>query len=100
MVAGDVKQISIDHDEQGGIVLEHKSTEDASIKKGGYENADDDSNITSTFNKIYIKNVKLIGGSSVYIVNGEVYYPESIDVNLDRLPEEYRGFFKFNAFER
>jgi capsular polysaccharide biosynthesis protein len=48
----------------------------------------------------YIKNVKLIGGSSVYIVNGEVYYPESIDVNLDRLPEEYRGFFKFNAFEK
>lgn len=44
----------------------------------------------------YVKNVQLIGGSSIYINNGEVFHPESIDVNLDRFAEEYRGFFNYN----
>lgn len=55
---GDVLEIFISHPEQGGITLEHKSTEDATFKKGGFQNADDDANITSSGNFIYIKNRK------------------------------------------
>ena len=58
IIAGDIKEIAIDHPELGGIVLEHKSTEDVSFVKGGYQNADDDGSITATGTKIFVKNYK------------------------------------------
>jgi len=42
-----------------------------------------------------LKNVTLIGGSSVYQYEGKFFYPEPVDVKFDRFAEEYRGTFEY-----
>lgn len=52
IIAGDLRDITIDHDELGQLVLEHKSTEDVTLDKGGFRSNDDDGNHTSSLNRI------------------------------------------------
>lgn len=56
IIAGDIREYSIDHPELGSIVLDAKSTEDNEINIGGFENVDDDAGITSGGERIYQKN--------------------------------------------
>lgn len=56
--AGDVLQIDIQHDEFGDRTVEFKSGEDCTWNKGGFVSTDDDSNITSTSQRINQKNMK------------------------------------------
>jgi capsular polysaccharide biosynthesis protein len=77
------------------------------IKKNFYNNKSSltlnqkrSSNVINIEKINYFKYIKLIGGSSIYIVNDEAHYPEPIDVSLDRFAEEYRGFFEYNYSEK
>ena len=58
IIAGDIKEIAIDHPSLGGIVLEHKTSDDFTLRKGGYQNTDDESSITAVGTKIFVKNYK------------------------------------------
>jgi len=58
IVAGDVKEIAVDHPGLGGYVFEHKSTEDFNFRKGGFQNRDDDGDNTSSGTKIFVKERK------------------------------------------
>jgi hypothetical protein len=66
IVSGDIKQLTIDHDELGQLVLEHKSTEDATIDKGGFRSEDDDSGITSSLTRINKQTAKCWKLESVF----------------------------------
>ncbi len=44
-----------------------------------------------------LKNVTIIGGSSIYMFKGKFNYPEPVDVRYDRFAEEYRGTFEFSS---
>lgn len=50
--AGDLRQLSVEHDTLGSKVFEPKSGEDHNIMKGGFKSADDDGNITSAGQRI------------------------------------------------
>jgi hypothetical protein len=56
LIGGDVKQISIDHPELGSRLLTPQSGEDFTIIKGGYQNADTETNVSATGKRIYQKN--------------------------------------------
>ena len=58
IIAGDIKDLTIDHDELGQLVLEHKSTEDATVDRGGFRSNDDDGNVTSALTRIDQQNAK------------------------------------------
>ncbi len=52
IIAGDIKEIVIDHDELGQLILDCKSGEDGTFMPGGYKSNDDDSNISANLNRI------------------------------------------------
>lgn len=54
--AGDLVQLSCEHDELGSKVFEPKSGEDHNMMKGGFKSNDDDGNITSSGQRIDVKN--------------------------------------------
>lgn len=58
IVAGDLRQLSIKHEELGDLILDVKATEDISIFLGGRVSQDDDGNVTHNFKRIDVKNVK------------------------------------------
>jgi len=79
ITAGDVRMISVDHDELGPLQFEHKSGEDALVKLGGFMSNDDDTNITVSGIRIDQKNrkpweVELTVGSK----DGDVDYMQKL----------------------
>lgn len=54
--AGDLKQLSVEHDNLGSKVFEPKSGEDHNMMPGGFKSADDDGNITSAAQRIDVLN--------------------------------------------
>ena len=54
--AGDLLQLSCEHSELGSRVFEPKSGEDHNMFKGGFKTSGDDGNITSSGQKIGVKN--------------------------------------------
>jgi len=52
IIAGDVKQVTFDHDEKDSFNLQPKSGADSTFSKGGFKSDDDDANITSGGNRI------------------------------------------------
>lgn len=83
ITAGDVRSISIEHDELGSRIIEFKSGEDCTLKKGGFVSNDDDGNITSNGKRIDQKNMKPWEASFTIGLNDEdLDYIQNLSANV------------------